>query len=74
MMKKLVERRFVCNMENTTCVYLGNLDADLQLKFLRLFDDAQKYGVSVEQFIAAWNFYAVSIDEHVFLTKEPTNS
>lgn len=55
----------------THYVYLGNLSPTLQGKFLTYYQEANKHGVTSEQFVAAWNTYALSIDEHVFITDTP---
>lgn len=52
-------------------VYLGNLTPTLQNKFLAYFKEAESHGVTTEQFIDAWNSYATSIEEHVFMTETP---
>ena len=52
-------------------VYLGSLTPVLQGKFLKYFQEAEKHGVTTEQFVEAWNSYAVSIEEHVFITETP---
>ena len=54
-------------------VYLGNLTPRLQEKFLGLFSEAEKNGVTANQFIEAWNSYAMSIEEHIFITGDEDN-
>ena len=50
-------------------VYLGNLSATLQGKFLAYFKEAEKNHVDAESFVNAWNSYSTSIEEHVFITE-----
>ena len=52
-------------------VYLGNLTPVMQTKFLGYYQEAEKHGVTVGQFVEAWNRYALSIEEHVFMTDTP---
>ena len=59
------------NVAPTCHVYLGNLSPTLQGKFLSYYQEANKHGVTGEQFVEAWNSYALSIDEHVFITDTP---
>lgn len=55
----------------TQYVYLGNLSPTLQGKFLTCYQEANKHGVTSEEFVKAWNSYAMSIDEHIFITDTP---
>lgn len=52
-------------------VYLGNLTAVGQTRFLAVYEKAKKHGVEIDQFVEAWNCYAKSIDDHVFITDTP---
>lgn len=52
-------------------VYLGNLSPALQGKFLTYYKEAAKHGVTSVDFVTAWNSYAMSMDEHVFITDTP---
>jgi hypothetical protein len=59
------------NRRKVQYVYLGCLTPVLQNKFLGYFQEAEKHGVTTEQFVRAWNSYAMSIEEHVFITETP---
>lgn len=52
-------------------VYLGNLAPVLQDRFLRLYKEANSHGVTSDNFVNAWNSYAMTIEEHVFITDNP---
>ena len=52
-------------------IYLGNLSPALQSKFLTYYQEAEKNHVSAIEFVKAWNSYAISIEEHVFITEIP---
>ena len=55
----------------TMYVYLGNLSPELQGKFLTHYKEAERHGVTSVDFVTAWNSYATSIEEHVFITDTP---
>lgn len=50
-------------------IYLGNLSPALQGKFLTYYKEANKHGVTSDNFVDAWNTYSTSIEEHVFITE-----
>lgn len=56
---------------NKKCVYVGGLSPVLQKKFLAHWTEAEGHGVSAEAFVTAWNSYALTIEEHVFITDTP---
>jgi hypothetical protein len=55
----------------TSYVYLGGLSPVNQGKFLQHYQEADKHGVTSDDFVKAWNSYAMSIEEHVFVTETP---
>lgn len=59
------------NERPTQYIYLGNLSPELQVKFLGFYKDAENHGVTSVEFVTAWNSYATSIEEHVFITDTP---
>jgi len=52
-------------------VYLGSLSTKEQDRFLQLFAKAKSHGVTIEQFVTAWNDYATKIEDHIFMTETP---
>ncbi len=54
-------------------VFLGNLSQKMLERFLDRCNHALEHGVSIKDFVEAWNSYATSIYQHVFITDKPSH-